>query len=94
MAKASAAASAMVESEGGSVGGTTTTTTTTTQLTGVLLRMDHVIGTIWHRAVYAFTPPNALGLKVSLTRHPPTPDLGATPCVSGIQAQHNNTTTW
>ena len=40
MAKASAAASAMVESEGGSVGGTTTTTTTTTQLTGVLLRMD------------------------------------------------------
>ena len=36
MAKASAAASAMVENEGGSV---TTTTTTTTQLTGVLLNM-------------------------------------------------------
>ena len=49
MAKASAAASAMVENEGGSV---TTTTTTTTQLTGVLLRMDHVLGTVWLIAGY------------------------------------------
>ena len=58
MAKASAAASAMVESEGGSVGGTTTTTTTTTQLTGVLLRMDHHRNA-WHHVVYALTQPNA-----------------------------------
>ena len=42
MAKASAAASAMVESEGGSVGGTTTTTTTTKQLTGVLLGLEYL----------------------------------------------------
>ena len=55
MAKASAAASAMVENEGGRV---TTPTTTTTQLTGVLLRMDHHRN-VWHHAVYALTQPNA-----------------------------------